>query len=245
MKSRVVLNGVALVTALIAGALVFGYAKSADSRAIDRQSPEPVVVSLQEIPAGTSLADAINQGLASQTSVAKQSKPVGSIDRVTADNGALVALTTVPAGQYLLDGNFGVAVTQVGPLMVPDGQIAVTVALRDPPHVASFVVPGSDIVVFDTATIKDALGNESASTRIILDRIRVLAINAATATERESTSTQTQGSTSEDELVTVAVTQRQAEVLVHAAQTGQLYFGLLNHETSISKPRIITDKSLF
>ena len=55
MKSRTALNIVALVLAVVAGASVFVYTSSADRRAIENQSPKQVVVSRQEIPAGTLL----------------------------------------------------------------------------------------------------------------------------------------------------------------------------------------------
>jgi Flp pilus assembly protein CpaB len=82
-----------------------------------------------------------------------------------------------------------------------------------------------------------------ASTRIIIDRALVLGLGQTTQTHRAEV---TQGEVAISvALVTLAVTQRQAELLVHAVQTGAIYFALLRDGTTVTSPRTITDLYLY
>ena len=105
MKSRTALNIVALVLAVVAGASVFVYTSSADRRALENQSPKQVVVSRQEIPAGTLLGVALDQGWLVLTNVPQKSFPQGALQSVDNTNRALHVLQNVPAGQILFSAN--------------------------------------------------------------------------------------------------------------------------------------------
>jgi len=137
-----------------------------------------------------------------------------------------------------------------GPLTVPSGMIAISVELSDPAHVGSFLRPGLFITVFNTvATIGTAsdLPTGTASdipvreTRVLLTKVQVLGIAGYTAVEEvDATITETTMF-----LVTLAVTQNEAERLVHAIQTGTLYFGLLSADTRVIPGAGVTDETIF
>lgn len=245
MKSRTALNIVALVLAIVAGVSVFIYTSSADRRALENQSPKPVVVSRQDIPAGTLLGFALDQGWVVVTQVPQQSLPQGALQSVDDTNRALHVLQAVSAGQILLSANLVEKMPQIGPLTIPQGLMAVTVELSDPARVAPFLRPGAEVAVFNTVEL-DATrsGLTISTTKIVLDRVLVVGVGATTVS-----AAQEQNQSGEQAiavaLVTLAVTQAQAEVLVHSAQTGALYFALLRDGTVVSNPRTMTDAQIF
>jgi pilus assembly protein CpaB len=134
---------------------------------------------------------------------------------------------------------------------------AVSVAMRVPAQVAGFVQPGSSVAVFDTFTVAEGKGAGShvpagdgltaghdvnQATRLLLPKVEVLAIGgrgtpgaevgpqpAASAAAGGGSAGKADGQQTESAtvLVTVAVTQDQAQRLVHAAQTGNVYLALL------------------
>lgn len=244
MKPRKILNVVAIVLAAFAGIAVYVYAMNADQRAIARQQPVDIVVSTQVIPRGMSLKGALDAGYVSQTQVATFAEPAGVVHRITEINGALVALNEVPAGQPLFSENFAEVLPNVGPLDVPKGMLAVTVELKDPAHVASFVVPGSQIAIFETATLLQANETSLEMTTVLINQVEVLAVDRTTLTQ-ESAEGESAATDSQETLVTVAVTPAQATVLVHAANTATLYFGLLDEETVVDELDRVTTQDIF
>src|SRR5205814_8283670 len=125
-----------------------------------------------------------------------------------------------------------------------------------PEQVAGYVRPGAKIVIFDTFTAQNfntpiptgerlTFGKEvPQTTRVLLPRVEVIAIGTrgevGSATSRQNGSAGTAGTATNGQtqtqdaagggnlLVTVAVTQDEAERLVHAVQTGTLYLALLD-----------------
>jgi Flp pilus assembly protein CpaB len=76
----------------------------------------------------------------------------------------------------------------------------------------------------------------------VLERVTVLGVGEGTQSQQASGDGD---QTIPAALVTLAVTQAQAEVLVHSVQTGSLYFALLRDGTVTSAPRSVTDQLLF
>src|SRR3954462_4427659 len=98
MNRRIIAIVVALALAVLGGALVIIYARNADARAIAAESPAPVWVAQQPIPAGTTLKDAQRTGLIAQTSVSEKAVPAGALEQINADNNSLLAVTDIVAG---------------------------------------------------------------------------------------------------------------------------------------------------
>ena len=245
MKSRRAMNIVAIVFALIAGVVVFAYTSAADRRALQGQEPRDVVVSTGVVPLGTTLGQALTDGLVELTRVPAKSLPVGAVTSVTAANRDLYALAAVPAGQVLLEANFGPELPQVGGLRVQAGELALTVELNDPARVADFLNPGSEIAIFATSEVLNlGTGATISTTRIIVSPATVLAIGSTTNTSEEPAD-QTPEAAERKALVTVSVTQAEAERIVHAVQTGKLYLGLLGEGTVVVSPPVITNQSLY
>ncbi len=237
----------AVVLAVIAAGIVFMYTKGAEQRVLNEQQPVPVLVSMAVIPQGMTLGDAYAGGLAEATQVPSDMSPTGAIAGVTPDNTALVALSDVQPGQILLASNFVTELPAAASIEIPDGMIAISLTLGDPQRVGDFLRPGAEVVIFDTYSsgATDTEGVPAGlTTRVLLDRVLVLAVGSTTT----AVVTNPDGSTTApapSALLTMAVDQNQAEVLIQALSTGSLYMGLLGDGTEIVKSGGVSDGNLF
>lgn len=239
MKRPFLALALAIGLALIAGVFVFWFAAGADDRALASQNPTTVLVSQSSIPKGMSLSDAQTQGLLASTQVPAELKPDSSLSDVTLANGSSVAIEDIPPGQLLLTSAFGQEAPQEQAIDIPDGLMAVTVALEDPAKVGAFLRPGVRVAVFDTRVEDPQQG--VSTTRPLLDDVLVLAIGDVPEQAESQAATDVWSAP----LVTLAVDQRQAERLVHATRTGQLYLALLGPEATINNSTGVSDATLY
>ena len=181
MGRRILAIVVAAVLALVGGVMVLLYARNADARAVAANSPKTVYTSSLQIPAGTSIRDALRLQMLTETQIPANGVPAGALTQVTDENASLLALTDVPPGQYVLAASFGDTPLGQKQIQVPTGKLAVSVALSDPARVGSFVTPGSFLTIFATHT-SPATGTASAATAavqatsVLLDNIQVIGI---------------------------------------------------------------------
>ncbi|HET7398033.1 MAG TPA: Flp pilus assembly protein CpaB, partial [Intrasporangium sp.] len=141
---------VAVLLATGGAALVMMYANSADARAIADEQPTSVWVAQKLVPAGTTLKDAQRTELIAQTQVAARGVPVGALRAIDADNSALLALSDVQPGEFLLSARFGTTPVGTKAIEVPSGKLAVSVELTDAARVGKFVTPGSRIAIYSS-----------------------------------------------------------------------------------------------
>ena len=146
--------------------------------------------------------------------------------------------------------------TATGALAIPRGMVAVTIPLCVSEAVANYVQPGSQVAVFDTYPTKKASLQETCNqsgqshqaqgpggiiTRIVLPRVLVLATGQAAASGTTGTSTTASGGAfsnnsqtdpaasapSGSVMVTLAVSQANAERLILITRAGLPYLALL------------------
>ena len=264
MGRRILVIIVAAVLALVGGVMVLLYARSADARAVSAASPKTVYTSSLQIPAGTSIRDALRLQMLTKTQVPANGVPAGALAEVTDDSASLLALTDIAPGQYVLAASFGDTPVGQKLIQVPAGKLAVSVALSDPARVGSFVTPGSFITVFAThpmsAPVKTTTDNTTTAptatspgmaTSVLLDNIQVIGIGAtpllagttqAAPGDGEAAAEQQQGASF---LVTLAVTPEQATKLVHAVNQYTLYAGLRGSEVKVNPKLETTDENVF
>jgi pilus assembly protein CpaB len=241
------------VLALVGGVMVLLYARNADQRAVSAASPKTVYTSSLQIPAGTSIRDALRLQMLTETQIPANGVPAGALTQVTEENASLLALTDIPQGQYVLAASFGDTPVGQRLIQVPTGKLAVSVALSDPARVGSFVTPGSFLTVFATHPVatKGSTGDAGMATSVLLDNIQVIGIGAtplqggvATApVEGDPAATEQQQGASF--LVTLAVTPEQATKLVHAVNQYTLYAGLRGSEVKVNPKLETTDQNVF
>ncbi len=263
MRRALLAACVAVALALVGCVAVAVYAKGADTRALRGQQAVRVLVAHAKIPAGTTGQQIRDGHLADVVTVPAATAPADALSAVDDDLLTLAVTADQQPRQLLLRGGFGTPAANSGGLTIPDGQLALSVSMRVPAQVAGYVQPGSEVTVFDTFNVAeghapapvpagDGLASNHAydqATRLLLPKVKVLAVGART-TEKAGGAALTSGSgtsggDAQTVLITVAVSQDQAQRLVHATQTGVLYLALLGTGTD-PKPDAGTDNySLF
>lgn len=258
MARRSVLLVVALLVALLGTTAVFAYVQNVDDRAIADAEPVEVLVAKELIPAGTTGQQASEQGLLSLLTVPRKATPAGVLSDI-APVQSDVALSDIFAGEMLLQNKFGQQ-QSTGALIIPADTIAISVELGDPQRVAGFVEPGSDVAVFVTfetgeqaepveTTPEGIVGTTDQATRMLLGRVPVIAVGPTTLKTQTTAPEDDDGQPVEEAIptavLTLAVSQPDAEKLVHAAQTGQLYFGLLSPDSATGPSVGVDNRTLF
>jgi pilus assembly protein CpaB len=228
-RRTVLLLAAVLVAALGTGA-VFAYVRGVDRRAIADQEPVQVLVATDVVRAGTTIADAQRSGAFKIREVPRSAVVDGALSELTtvADR---VAGSDIYPGEQVLAGKL-VSPGAVASLPIPAGRLAVSVQLGDPQRVAGFVAPGSEVAVFATATQAGTGGGNGAEiTNLLLARVPVIAVGPTTISTAEGTQNKESLPTA---ILTLAVTQAEATRLIHAANTGRLYFGLLTRDSKVT-----------
>jgi pilus assembly protein CpaB len=247
MGRRVMAVLAAMLVGLIGVAAVLLYASGADARAVADQNPQSVFIAQERVPAGTSAADAVAKGLVVQTKIAAKGVPTGALTKVDASNGKLVALTDIAQGDFVTTTRFGTTPLGQKAIQVPDGMVAISIALSDPGRVGTFVTPGSHIVIYDTyvpaVAAKGAIAG-AKSTQVLLDGVLVIAVGTTSLTPTAAPDGQPPAGPG-GALVTVALPPATAGKLVHGIQTGILYAALSGANTKADLRQIVSDSTLF
>jgi pilus assembly protein CpaB len=236
---RAVLLIVALLVAGAGTALVLLYVQGISSRATAGQQPVQVLTATSQIDAGETLAAAQAAGkvdLAEWPKGKVMASAVGSAEAFQDQ----VALSTIFPGEQIIPEKFGATGDQ-DVLGIPKGKMAVSVELTDPARVAGFVNPGSEVAIFVSG--QPELFKADGSTlplpqiaRLLLRKVEVIGVGQTTVLSTTQTTAAGEATTEEipKTILTIAVTQDEAEQVILGATTGELSFGLLN-DKSITK----------
>jgi pilus assembly protein CpaB len=108
--------------------------------------------------------------------------------------------------------------------------------------VAGFVNAGSEVAVF--LTTQAAAEGEQPFTRLLLEKVQILAVGATTITP-PADPTQANPEVFPRATMTIAVTQKQLETLVFAQTQGELYLGLLNDASEVRTSQGTNADNLF
>jgi len=232
---------VAAVVAALGVSLVFVYARGAEARAADKYDAVDVLTATQKIAPGESLDEALENGKIELAPVAKAQRLAGANDDAEPLRGK-VALTTIYPGEQVVPVKFGAIedVEAAAVLPIPEGKIAISILVTDDGRVGRFIKAGADISVL--STLLDDSGHP-VLTRVLLDRVTVLADGTQTVqTDKGDEGT---SDAALQRLVTVAVTQRQAERVRFAEKGGELSIALLNDASQVKDGPGITAQNLF
>ena len=242
MDRRKALLAVAAVIAALGTMLVFLYVKGADTRADERYQAVQVLRVVKEIAPGETVEAAQAAGKIETSSVSQKDLLPEALTTTDGIAGK-TATTTIYKGEQLTSSKFGTTGSASG-LTIPKGKIAISINLTDPARVAGFVNPGDRVAIFMSGT-----GGADGGTfaRLLLPRIQV--IGAGTTTMVATTTTDPEGVATTDQLpktlLTVAVTQAEAERVLYASSNGELSFGLLNKDSKVAASKGVTGTSLF
>ncbi|WP_082606060.1 Flp pilus assembly protein CpaB [Nocardioides sp. Root190] len=243
MDRRRLLLVVAAVVAALGVALVFVYARGAETRAADKFDTVEVLTAAQQIEPGESLDEALESGKVQLTNVARAQLLEGADD----DSKPLrdkVALTTIYPGEQLIPLKFGAVedVQAASVLPIPEGKIAISVLVKDDGRVGRFIKTGAEVSII--ATIIES--NKPILTRMLLPRVTVLADGLKTFVPEEDTSGEVDGNDQEiQRLVTLALSQREAEKIRFAEKDGELTIALLNDASTVKVGPQVDRENLF
>lgn len=248
MNRRILLVGVAVVLALIGTVAVYSYAHNADKRALADTTAKRVLIAHQRIAAGTTWTDAVKDGSLRTENLPANSVPSTALTGLDATVGKdEVATADIAPGQVVLRESFGVKTAETGALTIPKGLLAISVQLSSDADVANYVGVQSEVVIFltydlslnDKDPLKKQLGDKDPTiTRVLVPRVSVIAVSQAPVTSVDGAAGKNNdgGSNSGNAvLLTLAVTQSQAEHIILGQKMGQLYLGLLT-DTSVTSP---------
>lgn len=239
MARRSVLLLVAALIALAGTAMIVLYVQGIDARATKDQELVEVLVATETIDTGESVSEAQEAGKIEKAEVRRADLVDGGLSS-TSSVSDLVAIGTIYPGEQLIARKFG-SLGDTQTLVIPDDRMAISVELTDFERVAGFVNPGNDIAVFATAIDPVALLPDNKEqklgsyTRIVLTRVPVLGVGTTSVTSR--TTEDEEGATTEEvarTILTIAVTQEEAEKLFQADRTSELNFALLTDETKVT-----------
>jgi pilus assembly protein CpaB len=237
MARRSALLIAAVLIAAVGTAMIVLYVRGIDDRATQGQELVEVLTATAVIEAGETVSAAQEAGKFEAKQVRREDMVAGALDS-TENITDLVALGTVYPGEQIISDRFG-TLGSIENLVIPDDKMAVSIELTDFERVAGFVNPGSEVAIFGSAAtpvrrLPDGTEQTlSAVTRIILTRVPVIGVGTTSVT---STTITTDGGEQVTEavprtIITVAVTQEEAEKLVLADRTTDLTFALLGAET--------------
>lgn len=250
---RIISTVAAVVLAAIAGVLVWKYVTNADTRAEKDKGLVTALVAKQRIARGSSFDQIVADKLFDTVKIPVDSLPPnrilpGTDQALLAIYKGKVAATDIFAGTPVVADQF-VAPSQLVNTFagaIAKGKEAITVSLDQTHAVGGFLTPGDKVNVllnFSPKYIKDGqTGNarpvteDLRTTAFLLPGMKVIAVGSTTVLPSSSpaaasnvngaVSTTTQPETQPASLITLEVTPRQAEQIVHATIVGTVYLSL-------------------
>ncbi len=240
MDRRKVLLVVAAVIAALGTLLVFLYVRGADQRADQRYDAVQVLRAVKPIAPGETVEAAQAAGKIESGTVSRKDLLADALTGLEPVAGK-IAITAIAPGEQIVGSKFGL-VGAASALTIPKGKIAISVQLGDPSRVAGFVNPGDNVAIFLTAA-----NDQDKYTRLLLPKVLVIGAGATTVTT--TTTTDPAGAQTQEQLpralLTIAVTQDEAERVLFATANGELAFGLLNNDSQVAPSPGINKGNLF
>lgn len=252
MDRRKLLLVVAAVVAVLGVALVFVYAKGADTRAAEKFDTVEVLVASKKINPGESFDEALESGKFELADVTQAQVLEGAGDESDQFEGS-VALTSVYPGEQLVPAKFGGAfdVEAQTTLPIPEGKVAISILVNDDGRVGKFLAPGAEVAIIFTDI--DRTTQEPILTKTLLKRVMLLAAGSTTSLAGDGNENAAaddapdpQNEEAIQQLLTVAVSQRDAERVRFAEKDGELTAALLNgaSETDDTTDGVVKDTLL-
>lgn len=237
MARRSMLLIVAVLIAALGTTMIVLYVRGIDDRATQGQELVEVLSATDVIEPGETVSAAQEAGKFEAKQVRRDDLVDGALDS-TESISDLVALGSVYPGEQIIADRFG-TLGSIENLVIPDDKMALSVELTDFERVAGFVNPGSEVAIFGTAAspvrrLPDGTEQTLSSvTRIILTRVPVIGVGTTSVTSTTTTTDEGEQVTEAvpRTILTVAVTQDEAEKLVLADRTTDLTFALLGGDT--------------
>lgn len=234
MRVRIVIIIVAVVLGAAAAVLAVNYVRSARTDVASQSQPVEVLVAQQDLPRGVSAEELVAQGLVKIEEVPARFVAADAVssERVIADQ---VLASAVGAGEQLTKSRFSYPADAGLSYTVPEGYVAVSVAVDEVGGVAGLLKPGDSVAVFASF---EPMGRPSAFTKTNVGKARVLAVGEQTSAETPADAGEQDngsvlagdGSNAEEKTyrtVTLALTLKQAQEAAFGTEFGIIQLALL------------------
>ncbi len=238
MDRRRILLIFAVFVALIGTGLVFLYVNNVKKDAVQTTD---VVVASANIGANETYDSALAAG-----KIQLQSVPADYAttvpDAVTSTSQlqgqGMIAQTDIFQGQVLVASAFSkTAAAAASPLAIPPGKIAISVNLTDPDRVAGNIQNGSEVAIFVTGSLAGGQATAVQSTRLLLPKVTVLNVGSPQPPTTSTTTDPASGTQTTEQLprtlLTLAVTQKEAQKVIISSKALDLTFGLLTDKSLV------------
>lgn len=255
MGRRSIILIVAILIAALGTALVWLYVRNLGQQVEEEQELVPVLVAQAPIAAGTS-GDAAQQAASFTTvEVPRESLAQGALSDPSTILD-LVALVPIFPGEQILQQRFGTLGEQTS-FIIPEGKIAASFQFSDPARVAGLVRPSSEVAIFVTTSAPEGtdvggpgggdIGAGQTFTQLVLPRVEVLAAGQTTVISQTTTNEEGQETTEQIPLaiLTLALTQEEAQKIIFAQSQGELYLGLLTEQSEVEIAAPVSIENLF
>ena len=233
MRNRLMTLVVALATGAVAVTIVYMYVNRVEESSTQGLQTRPVLVATRFLPAGTAGSDIL-----AARAFEVRDVPIRYISPGAFGSSEQIASLTladdIAAGEQLSAQRF--RSTQQGAFLsqLPKGTEALSLPLEPVRGVSGRLQPGDEINAFVTAEARHAAGRalgrsgvvssarvfspkESGVTILLLSQIPVIDVQQSPDGTQPGT-------------VTVAVTSREAALLVHSQENAKLWFSLVAHD---------------
>jgi len=232
MTRRILGVLLAIVLAVMGTTAVLLYVSRAKNSVAAGQTAVKVLIATQRIPAGTSGESIKTKALAEEIVMPAATVPADTLTAIASELDKLVLTHDVQPRQLLLKGMFGASTKLSGGVALPEKMLALSIKTAVEEEVGGFVRPGSQVAIF--VTLEPDAGKRI--TKLLLPRVETLAVGAY----GQDAVTSSQGDNEKDKnkgtvtlLVTLAVSQADAEKLIHAVRIGELYLALLTDSSEV------------
>jgi pilus assembly protein CpaB len=248
----------AAILAVVGAGAVLVYVHQANNRAVAGLKTETVLEASNNIPAGTSLGQALGQNLLKHVQLPVAYLAANPVQAVTPYNRNMVLGALVPSGELLLQPMLTTLSKLVtsGSVVPPAGMAAAPLRVCLTQDVAGYVTPGSYVAIYDAFPSAKGKGNGSLSlaqscdvshpvaplgavlSQMVLRRVLVLAVGPAASSAQTTSgigSTATNASTqSSDGGVTLvlAVPESAVPKVQLLDQVGLPYLALLSSSSA-------------
>lgn len=215
-KRMLIVLAFAGLVGLVVSALVYRTLADIRAAANNKEATEQIIVAAVNMD----LAETVTRGHVRVVSWPKPSVPPGVVRTLETAEGRVVR-SGIVAGEPLLEGKLAPQLSGLGgimPMLVPEGERAVTIKVEDAIKESGFVLPNSRVDAF--VNIARQAGSQDRVAKLILQDVRVLAAGQAVEMRDNKPVSVT--------TVTLSLTPEQAERLALAQNEGRLMLGMRN-----------------
>lgn len=219
MKSRGLALGAALLLAVLAAGAVFLYVQGVHNQARTGGGMVTVVVSKQEIPAGTHLDSLVTAGDFTTLQVPQADLVQGAVTDLNQLRGQVTAYPIL-ANEQISTARFrGPQQASGGVLGIPAGYQALTLSLSPQQIVGGNVQQGDHVTLYGVVNNPGTTGGNAGGQTTVTLVAQTLVLQAPPLVNGVVPSS--------NELITVALKPADAEAVVLTQQTGQVWLSLL------------------